>query len=138
MRRPVVAGPRGRLLVVLLACLAGVAVLGASSLRGTLVYYRTPTEVLRHPPASTQSFRLAGLVVAGSLRRAGNQVDFVLTDGARDIQVVHRGDTPQLLREGQGAVVEGTLDSRHVFHSHLVMVRHSNEYRPPPVRTAAP
>jgi cytochrome c-type biogenesis protein CcmE len=54
------------------------------------------------------------------------------------LPVVHRGDAPQLLREGSGAVVEGVLRGG-TFASDLVMVRHSNEYRPPaPGARAAP
>lgn len=128
-------GTRGRLLTVLLVCLAGVATLGASGMRGTLVYYRTPTEALAAPPA--QRFRLAGLVEPGSLHRDGSTLRFVLTDGVSSVQVLDVGQTPQLLREGLGAVAEGNLDKQQVFHSDLVLVRHSNEYRPPDVPSGA-
>jgi cytochrome c-type biogenesis protein CcmE len=30
-----------------------------------------------------------------------------------------------------GVVVEGTIDSTHVFKTSRLMVNHSNEYRPP-------
>lgn len=116
-------------LAVVLAVLTGVGVLAVAGLQGSLVYYRTPSEVQGHPPADR--FRLAGVVVPGTLVRSGADVRFRLTDGAADIAVDHRGDTPAMLREGQGAVVEGTLDRHGVFHSHLVMVRHSNDYTPP-------
>jgi cytochrome c-type biogenesis protein CcmE len=36
-----------------------------------------------------------------------------------------------MFREGQGVVVEGKLNRDGVFEASTVMVKHSNEYRPP-------
>lgn len=36
-----------------------------------------------------------------------------------------------MFREGQGVVVEGRLNREGVFEASTVMVKHSNEYRPP-------
>jgi len=135
----VTAGPgsrRWRLLSVVGVVAVGLSVLAISGLKDTLVYYRTPSEVVDHAPSPDTRFRLAGLVMTGSLHRTGDEVDFTLTDGVDDVRVVHHGDTPQMLNEGQGAVVEGTLDRARVFHSDLVMVRHSNEYHPPATKAA--
>lgn len=127
-----VATPRRRALTVVAVVLAGLSVLGAGGLRDSLIYYRTPAEVAATPPPPGERFRLAGLVVGGSLHRSADTVVFVLTDGVQEVRVEHSGQTPQLLREGSGAVVEGTL-SGGTFRSDLVMVKHSNEYRPPTV-----
>lgn len=127
-----VASPRGRLVTVAAVVVVGLALLGAGGLRDALVYYRTPSEVVAAPPAANERFRLAGLVVDGTLERHGDVVEFVLTDGVQDVPVENRGEVPQLLREGLGAVVEGTF-SGGVFSSDLVMVKHSNEYTPPTV-----
>ena len=118
---------RAALVVVLLA--AG-ALLVTGALRGTLTYYRTPGEVLRDPDAARERVRLGGDVVPGSLRRDGDLVVFRLAEGGQEITVEQRGAPPGTFREGEGAVVEGTLSADGMFRSDRVVVRHGNEYRP--------
>jgi cytochrome c-type biogenesis protein CcmE len=111
--------------------LLGVTVLAVSGFQDTLVYYRTPTEVASTPPPSNEVFRVAGLVVRGSLRENAGRLRFTITDGAHDLTVTSDGDLPQTFRAGEGAVVEGTLAGPRLFHADRVIVRHSNQYRPP-------
>ncbi len=106
-----------------------VAGLTASALQGSMTYYRTPTEVLANP--SSDAVRLGGMVVVGSVSRHDGTVRFTVTDGAHDLPVVTRDRPPGTFREGQGVVVEGRLAGDRVFQGDEVLVRHSNEYRPP-------
>ena len=119
--------PRVRLAAVGLVGIAALAVLGVSNLGDSLVYYRTPTELLTEPTAG-DVVRLGGLVAPGSVTDEGGSVRFTLTDGASDVEVVHRGDPPGVFQEGQGALVEGAVDGTGVFRSELLIVKHSNEY----------
>ncbi|MET8353806.1 cytochrome c maturation protein CcmE [Micromonospora sp. NPDC005206] len=119
----------GRTAVVAVLLAAG-ALLVTSALRETLTYYRTPGEVLGDPDATWERVRLGGDVVPGSLRRTGDLVVFRLTEDGREITVEQRGVPPETFREGEGAVVEGTLSEDGVFRSDHVVVRHGNEYRP--------
>lgn len=124
------AGRRMLPLVVLVASvLCGVTLLVTAAFQGAVTYYRTPTELVAQPDPG--QVRLGGLVVAGSLHDDGDTVRFVLSDGANQLPVVTHGVPPSTLRERQGAVVEGTLGSDGVFRADTVIVRHSNEYRPP-------
>lgn len=123
------AAPRVRLAVVGVACVAAVGLLAASSLGDNLIYYRTPGELATQPAVADGRVRLGGLVQRGSVRAEQDGVRFVLTDGAADITVVHRGDPPGVFQEGQGALVEGALDAGGVFRSDVLIVKHSNEYR---------
>ncbi|MDP8978015.1 MAG: cytochrome c maturation protein CcmE [Actinomycetota bacterium] len=123
------ARPRTRLMVVGLVSVAALGVLAASGLQDSLVYYRTPSEIAARAQTTTQRVRLGGLVQPGSVREDAGSVRFVLTDGAADVVVLHRGDPPGVFQEGQGALVEGTFDDRRRFRSDLLVVRHSNEYR---------
>lgn len=124
-----VAAPRIRLAVVGAACIAAVGVLAVSGLDDSLVYYRTPSELAAQPAGSAERVRLGGLVQAGSVQEDSGDVRFVLSDGASEVTVVHRGDPPGVFQEGQGALVEGTFDPQGVFRSDFLVVKHSNEYR---------
>ena len=119
----------GRAAVVAVLLAVG-ALLVTSALRDTLTYYRTPGEVLAGPAATRERIRLGGDVVPGSLRRSGELVMFRLAEGGHEITVEQRGVPPETFREGEGAVVEGTLSADGVFRSDHVVVRHGNEYRP--------
>jgi cytochrome c-type biogenesis protein CcmE len=124
-------GHRRRAAVALAAVVAvGVAVLIATALEHTMLYYRTPSEVASAPPAAGERIRLGGRVLPGSLRETGGQTRFRLTDGRDQIPVVGYGTPPGSFREGRDAVVEGILGGDGVFRSDTVMVKHSNEYRP--------
>jgi cytochrome c-type biogenesis protein CcmE len=120
---------RGRVaLAAVLLAAAGVLVY--SGLQGALTYYRTPAEVVGEPADPDARLRLGGTVVPGSVRRDGTRTVFRLAGGGREITVRQRGAPPDTFREGQEAVVEGTLAPDGVFDSDLVAVRHGNEYRP--------
>lgn len=114
-----------------------VALLAGAALQGTLTYYRTPTDIATNPPAAGQQIRVGGLVVAGTVHHRGGLVRFQLTDGAHDLAVVTRAAPPSTFRAGRGAVVEGVLGGHGLFDATRVLVRHSNEYRPPAPRAAA-
>jgi cytochrome c-type biogenesis protein CcmE len=122
--------PRRRAAVVALVVLLGVVVLAVSGFEDTLTYYRTPTEVVDKPPPSGERVRIAGMVVPGSVHRDDDEVRFLLTDGATDIDVVSSSTPPRTFRAGEGAVVEGVLTTGQLFRADRVVVRHSNEYRP--------
>lgn len=125
------ATPRVRLAVVGVVAVAALGVMAASGLDDSLVYYQSPSELSARPPASDQRLRLGGMVQPGSVDQTGDVVRFVLTDGAADVIVEHRGDPPGVFQEGQGALVEGTFEAGGVFRSDFLIVKHSNEYRGP-------
>jgi len=131
MRAGAVSRPGVRLLVVAGTALAALVTLASVGLGDNLVYYRTPAELAATPTSAGERVRLGGLVVEGSVTRRSDGVAFVLTDGTADVAVVHRGDPQGVFAEGQGAIVEGVLAADGTFRSDLLMVKHSNEYRPP-------
>ena len=123
--------PRGRrrAWAVLVVATLGLAGLLTSAARDGLTYWGTPSELLAQEPRD-QDVRLGGLVVSGSVAQDATGASFVLTDGATDVTVRYAGALPAAVREGEGAVVEGVLDGQ-VLHARSVLLRHSNEYRPP-------
>src|ERR1700744_3980269 len=95
-----------------LAVLAGAAGLVLNALRGSIVFFSTPTMVAEKHIQPGKRFRLGGLVQAGSLVRGDNlPVTFKVADGSATLPVSYKGILPDLFREGQGVVAEGALDA---------------------------
>jgi cytochrome c-type biogenesis protein CcmE len=59
-----------------------------------------------------------------------------VTDGNRAIAVTYQGVLPDLFREGQGVVAEGTLDGAGVFKADNVLAKHDETYMPKEVADA--
>ena len=99
---------RGRLLFVLAVVGASLGWVAAKGLSGNLVYYLTPTELLKQGSSAVgDRVRLGGLVQPGSVERSGSTVRFVVTDGTTRMTVVDTGGVPSLFRDGRGVVLEG-------------------------------
>jgi cytochrome c-type biogenesis protein CcmE len=99
-----------------------------------LVYFLTPTELLaKGTAAQGANLRLGGMVERGSVRwdPERRELRFRLKDDGHSVEVLSAGAPPQMFSDGIGAVVEGVYMPEGVFRSHNLMVKHSNEYRPP-------
>ncbi len=122
-----------RRVVVLVAVIAATLLwVVTRGLSGSLVYFVTPTELLeRGSVASTERFRLGGQVVPGSTETEARAVRFILTDGETRVTVINTSDPPALFRGGIGVVVEGTLGDDGIFRSDTMLIKHSEDYRPP-------
>lgn len=118
----------GTCLVVL-----GVAVgLVLFAMRDSIVFFYTPSEVVKMAISPGQRFRLGGLVETGSVARGeGTAVRFVITDRTKTLPVTYIGVLPDLFREGQGVVAEGTLAADGIFHADNVLAKHDENYMPP-------
>jgi cytochrome c-type biogenesis protein CcmE len=130
---------RRRLTVLLavapvLALAVGLALYG---LRGSISFFYTPSQAqAAHVPAG-RAVQLGGLVVAGSVvKRPDGEVDFTIADRKAASKVVYRGDLPDLFREGQGVVAQGSYDERGVFVAREVLAKHDEKYMPREVAKA--
>jgi cytochrome c-type biogenesis protein CcmE len=84
--------------------------------------------------APGQRFRLGGLVEDKSVVRGeGTSVRFAVTDKTSTLPVTYTGVLPDLFREGQGVVAEGTIEADGVFHADNVLAKHDETYMPPEV-----
>jgi len=119
------------LIAVSLGVLALAVGLVLSALKDSIVFFNSPTDVMQKHVAAGTRIRLGGLVTAGSLVRGDNmQVQFQLTDGNHAVTVAYQGLLPDLFREGQGVVTEGTLDPAGVFRADTVLAKHDENYMP--------
>src|SRR5689334_21399916 len=99
-----------------------------------VVYFLTPKELLaKGARAVDVPVRLGGQVKPGSVKwnDVSRDLSFTVTDGASDILVHSKGAPPQMFRDGMGVVVEGRYHPDGIFNSTNLIVKHSNEYRPP-------
>ncbi len=124
--------------VVLIGTSLGVLALAVGlvllALRDSIVFFYTPAEVAEKHLDTGQRFRLGGLVEDGSLKRGeGTSIRFAITDKRAALPVTFTGVLPDLFREGQGVVAEGTLQSDGVFHADSVLAKHDENYMPPEV-----
>lgn len=107
-----------------------VAIIG-TSLRDTIVFFYTPTEVAAKNISPSTRFRLGGLVKEGSvIRGEGTTVSFTVTDTTQTVKVKFTGNLPDLFREGQGVVTEGKLDRSGTFIADNVLAKHDENYMP--------
>ena len=107
------------------------------ALEDSIVFFYSPSDVVEKKIVPGQRFRLGGLVEEGSVKRGeGTTVRFAITDTAESIPVTYTGLLPDLFREGQGVITEGTLDTAGVFAADSVLAKHDETYMPPEVAEA--
>lgn len=118
-----------------LAAIGGaIALLVLGGLKENVVYFLTPSELeAKGPSLYDTPLRLGGQVKPGSLAWDADSRDlrFVIADSLTEIPVASVGTPPAMFREGVGVVVEGQYRRDGVFASTNLMVKHSNEYKPP-------
>jgi cytochrome c-type biogenesis protein CcmE len=124
---------KGRRLLLIGGCgivLAGALTLALTAMSSSIVFFRAPTEIVAHPPAPGTRLRLGGLVAEGSVVRHGRDVAFDVTDNRHKVHVTYQGLLPDLFREGQGVVTEGTMTASGTFHADTVLAKHDERYMP--------
>lgn len=132
---------RSRRKVLVIGVLFGVAVaavLGLTAFQENLLYFYSPTQVKEGEAPDNHSFRIGGLVVAGTVKREPDslQVQFDLTDNTEIVTVAYTGILPDLFREGQGIVAMGSLQAGGLFIAEEVLAKHDENYMPPEVADA--
>src|SRR6201996_1795221 len=119
-----------------LAVLAFAAGLVLFALRGSIVFFSTPTMAAEQHIAPGKRFRLGGLVQPGSLVCRNDGASFEVADGGAKLPVTYKGLLPDLFREGQGVIAEGSLDASGTFRAETVLAKHDENYMPKDVADA--
>ena len=124
-----------RLFLVLAGLGIGAAVFFlVRSAQSDRLYYRTPSEAIdrRAEFPDGHRFRLAGIVVPGSVVESSGEYRFDVTDGASDISVVLTSTPPQLFGEDVNVLLDGHWEG-NVFMSEQALIRHEETYEAPPI-----
>ena len=123
---------------ILLVGVSGAATLALLALRENINLFFSPSDVVAGKNPIGTPFRIGGMVVTGSVRRGEDDltVSFVLTDTAESVKIVYSGILPDLFREGQGIVAQGSINNKGVFIATQVLAKHDENYMPPEVKEA--
>jgi cytochrome c-type biogenesis protein CcmE len=120
------------------AVLAGLGMLGIAStlvlvaFSDNLVFFYSPSDLKTKHVPDGRRLRVGGLVEQASVVREsdGKTVGFRITDGSNAVAVTYSGVMPDLFREGQGVVIEGTLGSDGKVRAASVLAKHDENYMP--------
>ncbi len=128
--------PRHQKLLAIALSLAGLGVAVAlvlNAFQNNLVFFFSPSQVMRGEAPVDRTFRIGGMVEEGSVKREadGLTVRFVVTDTAHTVPVVYKGVLPDLFKEGKGVVAEGRLGPDGLFTATQVLAKHDENYMPP-------
>jgi cytochrome c-type biogenesis protein CcmE len=112
--------------------IAIVLALTFTGLNDSLTYYLYPSEAVdqRADFPDGERFRLAGIVVPGTVVEGEGSTAFDVTDGGADIPVVLNGPQPSLFAEEVPLLLEGAW-SGDTFEADAALIRHDENYEVP-------
>jgi cytochrome c-type biogenesis protein CcmE len=94
-------------------------------------YFYMPADLAAATVAPGERIRLGGLVEKGSVVRGqGTEVSFAVADDAASVKVAYAGILPDLFREEQGVVTEGSFGPDGTFRADSVLAKHDETYMP--------
>ncbi len=127
---------RIQLIVLAFVGLALTSGLVGYAMQDGINFFRAPSQVISDPPKPGEVFRLGGLVKAGTIVRGqGKAVQFVVTDGAKEVPVTFTGILPDLFTEGQGMIGLGQMQDG-TFVASEILAKHDETYMPKEVMDA--
>jgi cytochrome c-type biogenesis protein CcmE len=100
------------------------------ALSNQIVFFYTPSEAVAKHLVPGQAIRLGGMVKDGTWKKTGDDNSFVLSDGKGEITAHFAGILPDLFREGQGIVAEGSMAADGTFKATNVLAKHDENYIP--------
>ena len=127
-----------RLIIILTSLIffTGAVILILINSKKNLVFFFTPTELINYPTHINNQVRIGGFVKKKSLKKnsKNNLYSFIITDNQNEIEVEFKGILPDLFRENQGTVIEGTLISKKKVNASKVFAKHDENYIPAPIK----
>lgn len=78
----------------------------------------------------SQTVRVTGKVVPGSLQQGSSCTRFMLTDGSLSMPVKYKGVIPNTLKEGKKVTLKGVYTSQGVFKAGKILTKCPSRYVP--------
>jgi cytochrome c-type biogenesis protein CcmE len=131
---------RKRRLVIVLLILAAATlatVLAVVALQNNMNYLLTPSQVQSGQASDYKTFRLGGMVKAGSIQRSSDslKVTFTVVDAGGAMPVEYTGILPDLFRDNQSVIATGHMDGAR-FVATEVLAKHDETYMPKELKDA--
>ena len=131
---------RKRRLAIVISVLAAALVavgLTVFALQRNMSYLFTPSQVQEGQATQYTSFRLGGMVKAGSIQRATStlRVSFIVIDADGAMPVEYTGILPDLFRDNQSVIATGRMDGARFIASE-VLAKHDENYMPKELKDA--
>ncbi len=107
-----------------------------TSLEENLLYFYSPSDVIKKGIEENKEMRVGGMVKENSIQKKGLMTSFTITDFKHEIRVEFSGIVPALFREGQGVIAEGSFKEKPktLFTAHRILAKHDENYMPPEVK----
>jgi cytochrome c-type biogenesis protein CcmE len=127
---------QNRLLLVALILVASGSALGfvMMALNENINLFYEPEQIVQGTAPLGERIRAGGMVKDGSIVRSDTdlKVTFVVTDMREsEFTMQYEGILPDLFREGQGVIAQGTLNKQGIFMAEEVLAKHDENYMAP-------
>jgi len=118
--------------IALIAIVIGTLVwLASAGMKDNKTYYKTITELGQMGDrAYRERIRVGGDVESGSIRRVGNETQFVLIQDKLRLKVAYTGSDPlpDTFKDGAQALADGKLDKDGVFRTAKIQAKCASKY----------
>jgi cytochrome c-type biogenesis protein CcmE len=121
---------RLRYAIVAVLCIGAVAWMLVLMQRNVVFFKTVSQAVADRTHDGTRTLRIGGAVLPGTIRHTGAGADFDLTEGGQTVLVDHTGTQPALFQDCAPVVAVGHWQGT-TFESHLIIIKHGNQYQPP-------
>ena len=100
-----------------------------------LIFFYTPTELIKSNIKINEKIRIGGFVKKNSIIIKNNNINnFIISDNNNLLKVSYQGVLPDLFREEQGVVIEGILLENNTVQATNVFAKHDENYIPEQIK----
>ena len=109
------------------------------ALRDNIVFFYSPTEIQQKISIKEinemSKLRLGGMVKESSIKQLNDgSINFIITDFNKEMIVFYKGIIPDLFKEEQGVIAEGSVNKEGMFIANSILAKHDENYMPPEVQ----
>ena len=109
------------------------------ALRDNIVFFYSPSEIQQKISLKEidemSKLRLGGMVKESSVQQLNDgSINFIITDFDREMVVFYKGIIPDLFKEQQGVIAEGSINNEGMFIANSILAKHDENYMPPEVQ----
>ena len=109
------------------------------ALRDNIVFFYSPSEIQQKMSLKEidemSKLRLGGMVKESSIEQLNDgSINFIITDFDREMVVFYKGIIPDLFKEQQGVIAEGSINNEGIFIANSILAKHDENYMPPEIQ----